>query len=253
VAVNCAAIPETLLESELFGYERGAFSGAVAAKAGLFEAASGGTLFLDEIGDLPLSVQGKLLRVLETRRVTRIGDIREREVDVRLVAATNRDLQDEVVRGRFRKDLYYRLSGGTLVVPPLRERMNELPLLAQALLSDARARAGTRPMSLAPEAIAELSRHAWPGNVRELKNVMEYLAAAHPRRPWVRRTWPPRLELRAAPANPGRVPTASSSRSPTSCASSRRAACARHSRPPAGTRRAPPSSSPCRCARSSPR
>jgi len=202
VAVNCAAIPETLLESELFGYERGAFSGAVAAKAGLFEAASGGTLFLDEIGDLPLSVQGKLLRVLETRRVTRIGDIREREVDVRLVAATNRDLQDEVVRGRFRKDLYYRLSGGTLVVPPLRERMNELPLLAQALLSDARARAGTRPMSLAPEAIAELSRHAWPGNVRELKNVMEYLAAAHPETTLGAAHVAARLELRAAPANP---------------------------------------------------
>lgn len=179
VSLNCAAIQETLVESELFGHERGAFSGAVAVKMGLIEAASGSTLFLDEIGELALGTQAKLLRVLETRRVTRVGDVREREVDVRIVAATNRDLEAEVGAGRFRQDLYFRLSGATLHLPPLRQRPRELPLLAATFLDDACKRNGRPPMAISETAMKVLLEHAWPGNIRELKNLMQYVAAAH--------------------------------------------------------------------------
>jgi two-component system response regulator AtoC len=177
ISLNCAALHEMLVESELFGHERGAFSGAIATKPGLIEAASGSTLFLDEIGELTLPNQAKLLRVLESHRVTRVGDVREREVDVRVVAATNRDLEADVVAGRFRRDLYFRLSAATLYLPPLRDRPHELPLLASAFLDEACRRNGRSVMRISDPAMAVLLAHAWPGNVRELKNLMQYIAA----------------------------------------------------------------------------
>jgi DNA-binding NtrC family response regulator len=177
VALNCAAIQENLVESELFGYERGAFSGAHATKQGLLEVANGGTVFLDEIGELPLAIQAKLLRVLESKRLTRVGDVREREINVRLVAATNRSLQDEVDAGRFRQDLLFRLNAATLQVPPLRERKREVAILADLFLGEA-CRAASHPVIvIEPAALEALQSYRWPGNVRELKNVMEYFAA----------------------------------------------------------------------------
>jgi two-component system response regulator AtoC len=177
VAMNCAALPEGLVESELFGAARGAFSGAVAAKSGLLEAAHGGTLFLDEVGELPLAVQAKLLRVLETHRVRRVGDVREREVDLRIVAASHRDLEDQIRDGRFREDLFFRLSAATVWLPPLRARAGEIPLLATELLERAATRFGRPGLTLAPAALRALVDYRWPGNVRELKNVIEYVAA----------------------------------------------------------------------------
>ena len=178
VTLNCAALQETLLESELFGHEKGAFTGAQSSKQGLLETAKGGTVLLDEIGELPLSGQAKLLRVLETKRVIRLGDVREREIDIRIVAATNRNLQDEVAGGRFRQDLFFRLSGAKVWLPPLRDRKRELPLLAQAFLREACASLGRPTMTISPGAMQVFAAYAWPGNVRELKNVMEYVAAA---------------------------------------------------------------------------
>jgi two-component system response regulator AtoC len=177
VAINCAALPDNLAESELFGYERGAFSGAAAAKPGLLESAPGGTVFLDEVGDLSLPVQAKLLRVLETRRLTRLGSVSERPIDVRLVAATHRDLAGEVRAGRFREDLFYRLSVAVVRLPPLRERPHELPLLARRFLDEATAAVGRPPLTLGDAALARLRAHPFPGNVRELKNLMDYVAA----------------------------------------------------------------------------
>jgi transcriptional regulator with GAF, ATPase, and Fis domain len=176
VSLNCAALHDSLVESELFGHERGSFSGAIASRAGVIEAASGSTLFLDEVGELAPVVQAKLLRVLEVQRVTRVGDTREREVDVRLIAATNRDLEADVAEGRFRRDLFFRLSAASLHLPPLRARPRELPLLANAFLEDACRRTG-RTMHISDAAIAVLRSHPWPGNIRELKNLMQYLAA----------------------------------------------------------------------------
>jgi two-component system, NtrC family, response regulator AtoC len=178
VALNCAAIPENLVEDHLFGHERGAFSGATSARSGLLEAAEGGTLLLDEIGELPLPTQAKLLRVLETKRVTRIGDVRERAIDVRIVAATNRTLSEEVKNGQFRKDLFFRLSGGMVWLPPLRDRPREIPILAQSFLRSACARSGRAQMTISDTAMRALAQYSWPGNVRELKNTMDYLAAA---------------------------------------------------------------------------
>jgi two-component system response regulator AtoC len=172
VAVNCAAIPEHLLESELFGHARGAFTGAVADKPGLFERASGGTLLLDEIGDLALSLQVKLLRVLQEGRARRVGESDERRVDVRLIAATARDVDAEVKAGRFREDLYYRLNVVRLHLPPLRERPDDIERLAAVLLARAARRAGRAPR-LTPEALAVLRSRPWPGNVRELENAIE--------------------------------------------------------------------------------
>lgn len=177
LAVNCAAFQESLLESELFGHEKGAFTGAVATKIGLLEAAAGGTVFLDEVGEMSTALQARLLRALETRRITRVGDTREREVGFRVVAATHRDLEAEVRAGRFREDLYFRLSGATVWLPPLRDRKRELPMLARRFLDEACARAGRAAPVLAGEALQVLAEHPWPGNVRELKNVMEYAAA----------------------------------------------------------------------------
>jgi two-component system, NtrC family, response regulator AtoC len=178
ISLNCAALHEALVESELFGHEKGAFSGAIASRAGLIEAASGSTLFLDEVGELAPAIQAKLLRVLESNRVTRVGDVRERDVDVRIVAATNRDLEADVAAGRFRRDLFFRLSAATLHLPPLRERPRELSLLATAFLDDACRHAGRTTMRISDEAMAVLLAHSWPGNVRELKNLMQYVAAA---------------------------------------------------------------------------
>jgi two-component system, NtrC family, response regulator AtoC len=180
ISLNCAALHEHLVESELFGHERGAFSGAVSTKPGLIEAASGSTLFLDEIGELAPAIQAKLLRVLETHRVTRVGDVHERAVDVRIVAATNRDLEADVVSGRFRRDLFFRLSAATLYLPPLRQRTTELPHLAAAFLDEACRENGRSAMRISDGAMALLLAHAWPGNIRELKNLMQYLAAALP-------------------------------------------------------------------------
>jgi DNA-binding NtrC family response regulator len=177
VAINCAAVPEQLLESELFGHERGAFSGATTSKPGLFEAAHGGTIFLDEIGECSGSAQAKLLRVFETKRVTRVGALAPREVDVRIVAATNRSLADEVTRGRFRQDLLFRLDAASVMLPPLRERPLDIPALANAFLEDACAREKRPPLSLGRNALEHLAAHGWPGNVRELRNLMAFVAA----------------------------------------------------------------------------
>jgi transcriptional regulator with PAS, ATPase and Fis domain len=174
LALHCAALPESLLESELFGHEKGAFTGATGAKLGLLESADGGTVFLDEVGELPLTIQVKLLRVLEERAILRIGALRPRPIDVRFVAATNRDLETEVEHGRFRGDLYFRLNGVTLVVPPLRERVDEIGELAAHFIREACAR-DQRPSApaLSPEALERLRGYRWPGNVRELRNVID--------------------------------------------------------------------------------
>jgi DNA-binding NtrC family response regulator/pSer/pThr/pTyr-binding forkhead associated (FHA) protein len=180
VSFNCAALQDTLAESELFGHERGAFSGAASARAGLLESADGGTLFLDEVADLTAAIQAKLLRVLETRRLTRVGSVSERAIDVRVVAATNRDLLAEAEAGRFRLDLYYRLSAATIWLPPLRDRPREIAVLARAFLADGRRAAGRPFAALSDQAERRLASWAWPGNVRELRNCMHFLAAAVP-------------------------------------------------------------------------
>jgi two-component system response regulator HydG len=172
VSVSCAAIPEGLLESELFGHEKGSFTGAVRRKLGRFELADEGTLFLDEIGELPPAVQVKLLRVLQERRFERVGGEETVEVDVRLVSATNRDLAAMVKAGRFREDLYYRLDVVSLVLPPLRERPGDVEELARHLLARAAPRMGREVKGFTPEALELLRRHRWPGNVRELENVV---------------------------------------------------------------------------------
>ncbi len=172
IKVNCAAIPDTLFESELFGYERGAFTGATALRAGWFEQADGGTIFLDEIGELPLGMQAKLLRTLQEGTITRLGGKREIPVDVRLVAATNRDLAIEVARGQFRQDLYYRLNVIPIHLPSLAERRSDIPALAMHFLNRVN-QANQRNISLTSDAIARLQNHPWPGNIRELSNVIE--------------------------------------------------------------------------------
>ncbi|MCA2979808.1 MAG: sigma-54-dependent Fis family transcriptional regulator [Myxococcaceae bacterium] len=173
VTTHCAALAETLLESELFGHERGAFTGAVKRKLGRFELADGGTLFLDEVGELSASVQTKLLRVLQERELQRVGGEDTVKIDVRVVAATHRDLKAEVAAGRFREDLYYRLHVVPLSVPPLRERPEDLPVLAAHFVARHGPRINAKVRGLSPQALAALSRYAWPGNVRELENAIE--------------------------------------------------------------------------------
>lgn len=173
IEINCAALPGHLIEGELFGYEKGAFTDAHARKIGLIEAADGGTLFLDEIGELDLGLQAKLLRVLENLRVRRIGALADRQVNVRIVAATHRDLDEQVRAGRFRADLMYRLKVFQIHVPPLRERPGDIPVLARHFLAQLAARYGRAELSIDDGALAALAAHDWPGNVRELRNVLE--------------------------------------------------------------------------------
>jgi DNA-binding NtrC family response regulator len=180
LAINCGAIPNEILESELFGHEKGAFTGAVGRKIGKFEMAHNGTLFLDEISELYPELQVKLLRVLEERQVMRVGGGELIDVDFRLIAATNRDLEREVTEGRFREDLYYRLKVVTLRIPPLRERIADLPLLAEHFLKQFSSREGKPEMTLSKEALQALSAYHWPGNVRELRNLLESVAVFHP-------------------------------------------------------------------------
>jgi len=183
ISVNCGAIPETLLESELFGHEKGAFTGAVEQRKGFFEVADGGTIFLDEIGEMPLGTQVKLLRVLESGEFTRLGSTKVIHVDVRLVAATNRDLAYEVRQGTFREDLYYRLNAVHLHLPPLRKRPEDIPLLVEFFATKVAERIGAHYEGIDDEAIELLQQHNWRGNIRELRNLVETLVTiGHGRR-----------------------------------------------------------------------
>ena len=174
IKVNCAALPDNLLESELFGYQEGAFTGArKGGKVGKFELANGGSIFLDEIGDMPLNMQVKLLRVLQEREIERLGDNRSIKIDVRVIAATNRNLEDMVQKGLFRKDLFYRLNVVALDIPPLRKRLEDIPLLVESLLQKLSKRLGCPDKILDSSALQCLLSHDWPGNIRELENVLE--------------------------------------------------------------------------------
>lgn len=175
--LNCAALPPGLLESELFGYERGAFTGATHSKKGLFETAEGGTVLLDEVGELPMNMQVKLLRALEEREVLPLGGLKPRSIDVRFISATNRDLDADVAKGAFREDLFFRLNGISLEVPPLRKRVTEIPVLAQKFVTEACEKAGIERKQLSAETLERLKSHRWAGNVRELRNAMERAVA----------------------------------------------------------------------------
>ncbi len=199
VAINCAAVPENLLESELFGHEKGAFTSAVARKIGVLEAASGGTLFLDEVGEMPLALQAKLLRVLETREFQRVGGVKTLRTDARFVAATNQDLAAAVQAGRFRQDLYYRLNVFPVTVPPLRERPEDVVALARTFAARLGREVGRGEARLSDEAVEALRRYDWPGNVRELRNAIERAVILSPG-----------LELRAEDLGlPARAPSGS--------------------------------------------
>jgi two-component system response regulator AtoC len=202
VVVDCAALPETLFESELFGHERGSFTGAFATRRGLLETSAGGTCFLDEIGELTAPLQAKLLRTLQERTIRRVGGNDPIAVDVRLVAATNRDLRKLVAEGGFRDDLYYRLNVVTIVVPPLRERASDILLLAQHFLETFARRSGRPVKRLSPEASALLTAYHWPGNVRELENVIERAVALSAAETLVPDDFPPHLR-----DEPGRGPS----------------------------------------------
>jgi len=173
VKINCGAIPENLIESELFGYEKGAFTGAAKMKKGLIELADGGTIFFDEIGELPLAMQAKLLTFLEDRKIRRVGGLRDIEVNVRVAAATNRILEDEVAEGRFREDLYYRLNVMQIRIPPLRERKSDIPLLVRYYMEYFNRKFNKNLKDIRPDFLQKLSEYYWKGNVRELRNVME--------------------------------------------------------------------------------
>ena len=173
ISVNCAAIPETLIESELFGHEKGAFTGASASRTGLVEAADGGTLFLDEIGELPLEAQARLLRVLQEGEIRRVGSVQSQKVNVRLIAATHRDLKTLAKTGQFREDLYYRLNVISLRLPPLRERSNDVLEIARVFLARQSNRMGREAMHFSQEAELAIRHYSWPGNVRELENAIE--------------------------------------------------------------------------------
>jgi two-component system nitrogen regulation response regulator NtrX len=175
VAVNCAAIPETLIESELFGHEKGSFTGATSMKRGQFEQADGGTLFLDEIGDMSLNTQAKVLRALQEQQFTRVGGTKLMKVDVRVLAASNKDLEKEIQKGQFREDLYYRLNVVPVVVPSLRERRDDIPALVRHFMKIHVEEQGLRMKEVSPEAMAVLQQYEWPGNIRELRNLIERL------------------------------------------------------------------------------
>jgi formate hydrogenlyase transcriptional activator len=206
VAVNCAAIPSGLLESELFGHERGAFTGALAQRLGRFELAHQGTLFLDEIGDLPLELQPKLLRVIQEREFERVGSARTRHADVRLVAATNRDLAPLADAGQFRADLYYRLHVFPITIPPLRQRPEDIPLLVRHFVRHYARQLRKRIDTVPAEALAALTRYQWPGNVRELQNVIERAVILSPG-PVLQLAWGALAPQRPAPGAPARVRT----------------------------------------------
>lgn len=172
LAINCAAIPETLLESELFGHERGAFTGADARRVGKFEQCHGGTILLDEVGDMPLSIQARILRLLQDGQFQRVGGNQTLKVDVRVIAATNQNLDQMIEQGRFRQDLYYRLRGVTITLPPLRDRSEDIPEIAHALMFRYNQQLGTQVQSISPEALELLVNHRWPGNIRELQSVI---------------------------------------------------------------------------------
>jgi DNA-binding NtrC family response regulator len=174
IAVNCAGLTEALLASQLFGHKRGAFTGAIEDHQGLFEAANGGTLLLDEIGDIPMAVQNQLLRVLQEREIVRLGETRPRKIDVRLLAATHRSLTDEMTKGNFRTDLFYRIRVARIAVPELRERREDIPLLAASFLAQFSAAVGKSVTELSHEAVRLLMDHPWPGNVRELRSAIEF-------------------------------------------------------------------------------
>jgi len=202
VAVNCSAFPEHLIESELFGHERGSFTDAHAAKPGLFEVADTGTLFLDEVADLPLSLQAKLLRVLEDKEIRRVGGTKSRPVDVRILAATNDHLADRVAAGGFREDLYFRLSAVVIRLPPLRERGDDVLLVAEALLGQLAQEHGVRRPVLTLAVSSQLRTHPWPGNVRELKNALERSLLLSPGGELSAEELLPRVEMGATPDGP---------------------------------------------------
>jgi two-component system nitrogen regulation response regulator NtrX len=180
VEVNCAAIPEDLIESELFGHHKGSFPGAQEAKTGKFQRADGGTLFLDEVGDMSLRTQSKVLRVIEEQRIEPLGAAESMKVDVRVVAATNKNLEEEIERGNFREDLFYRLNVIPFSVPPLRDRREDIPQLADHFLREFTTAYGRKPKELTPEAYRVLADYHWPGNVRELKNLIERIVILNP-------------------------------------------------------------------------
>lgn len=180
VAINCSAIPAEMLESELFGHVKGSFTNATRDHQGLFVAAEGGVVFLDEVGDMPLPLQAKLLRVLQEKTVRPVGGTRDRAIDVRIVSATHRNLQEAIAQGSFREDLYYRLNVVTLTLPSLRERKEDIPLLVRTFLQAAAIRTGAAPKHLAPKAISALLAYDWPGNIRQLENVIEQAVALSP-------------------------------------------------------------------------
>jgi len=197
IPINCAAIPDALFESEFFGHERGAFTGANARVLGKIEVASGGTLFLDEIGEMPLAMQAKLLRFLENRRFMRVGGSTKIAVDVRLVTATLRPIEDEVKAGRFRADLFYRIQGITLRIPPLRERVADIGMLVHQFMAQATARHGTKPPRLTRATMDALRNYPWPGNVRELRNMVELLCLLREGKPARVRDLPEAIQLAA--------------------------------------------------------
>ena len=193
--VNCAAIPEELIESELFGHIKGSFTGAHEDKIGKFQKADGGTLFLDEVGDMSLRTQAKVLRVLEEQRFEPVGAAESMQVDVRVVAATNKNLEEEIERGNFREDLFYRLNVIPFFVPPLRDRREDIPLLAEHFLREFTTAYGRKPKELTPEAYSVLAEYHWPGNVRELKNLIERIVILNPQ---------VRVDARHIPLHPAR-------------------------------------------------
>ena len=202
IEVNCAAIPEELIESELFGHEKGAFTGATSAKRGKFDLANGGTLFLDEIGDMSLSAQAKVLRVLQEKRFERVGGTRTIEVDVRVIAATNKDLREEIKKGRFREDLFFRLNVVPIVIPPLRERKEDIPVLVEEFLLELSRHSGLGKKRLSPEALEILKRYPWPGNVRELRNLIERLVIMARGEEILPEDLPPEIRTKAIPSPP---------------------------------------------------
>ena len=205
MVVDCSTLPDTLFESELFGHVRGAFTGAVATRRGLLEAADGGTVLIDEIGELSAALQAKLLRVLQERAVRRLGDNESIPIDVRVIAATHRDLRERVASGAFREDLYYRLNVVTITIPPLRERLDDLPLLARHFLDKHAQAAGKVITGFARETLLALSAHRWPGNVRELEHAIERAVALASAPVLLPEDLP--AEVRGAPAVSGLVPS----------------------------------------------